>query len=672
MIPLKIITDNIQQIYPYNKKTNASQNIEKKNNKTEENKIPLTGRQTSIHFFIDDSLSKLRELIKTPKPYIVSRPIRKEMKYMKIVKNEALKNFHMSSIKASSAKVTKNNFYKNEIKSDPFSAVIKNKLKNKNRKLKLDLDNIFSKDKKINNTNKSQQNYNNKINISKKFTSNISNIKTNYSSLPTEGHSKGNFDIKYIYNYNDKKNNKYDESDVLGYKNYFSKNPSYTENGVIKSFIDNVNNLRKDYYKNYCLKLNEFKTNILYENKLSQIQLNKRNNEITNYYLNQYYDGFNIYWYRLNKEIKKESENIERLEYTIKEIKMQINKLSNRIQKRLIKIIDIVIMRKFFEEMKKFSSFELGTPSYKLLEIKEEIIKKVKNYEMQTNYIRYILNDKDLGIYSFIENNKDIFYNKDLKNIIISQINEMKEIPTILNLNIKNLLMEKHYIEKEQESLNNILSDLIKESKENNYYERKLQIEYKYCIKKLSQIKTNNEYLDYKLEKLKAQSPNDNYGSLNKNIRNKILQIIKTLNKGKYITEKENTHLHEIFLKSKTKYFVECMFIIEKKINLLNEFKEEVINKNEEFLEIYTDTCNIEEAKRRRTKDLRERAIKRKNLIDKINKKRYPQENKKDFYYINRTIYLKNKEKIEKEKMKEKNKEKNDIYPAFKSIMKII
>ena len=232
MNPLKIITDNIQQIYPYNKKSNASQNIEKKNNKTEENKISLTGRQKSIHFFIDDSLSKLRELIKTPKPYIISRPIRKEMKYMKIVKNEALKNFHMSSIKASSAKVTKNNFYKNEIKSDPFSAVIKNKVKNKNKKLKLDLDNIFSKDKKIHNSNKSQQNYNNKINLSKKFASNISNIKTNYSSLPTEGHLKENLDIKYIYNYSDKKNNKYDESDVLGYKNYFSKNPSYTDNGV--------------------------------------------------------------------------------------------------------------------------------------------------------------------------------------------------------------------------------------------------------------------------------------------------------------------------------------------------------------------------------------------------------------------------------------------------------
>ena len=672
MNSLKILTDNNQQIYPYNKKTTTNQNIKKNNNKTEENKIPLSGRHKSIHLFIDDSLSKLRDFIKTPKPYVISKSIRKQMKYMKIVKNKDLKNFHMSSIKASSARVTKNNFYKSQIKSDPFSAVIKNKIKNKNTKLELHLENFFSKDKKFHNPNKTQQNFNNKLNISKKLSSNISNIKTNYSSLPTEGYSNGNFDIKYIYGYNTKNNKMYEESDFFGYKNSSVKDPYFTENGIITSFMDNVNNLRKYHYKNYCLKLKEFKANILFENKLSQIQLNKRNNEITKYYLDKYDDGFSIYWYRLNKEIKKESENIERLEYTIKEIKMQINKLSNRIQKRLIKIIDIVTMRKYFEEIKIFSRFELGTPYYKLLECKEEIIKKMKNYEEQTNYIRYMLNDKDLGIYSFIQNNKEIFNIKDLQNIIISQINEVKEVPTILNLNIKNLLMEKHYLEKELESLNNVLLDLIKESRENNYYEKKNLVEYNYCLKRLAQIKTNNEYLEYKIEKMKNQSHNNNYGNLDKNIRSKILQIIKTLKKNKFITEKENERLHEIFWRNKTKYFLECMLIIERKINLLKKFKEEVINKNEEFLIIYKEICNSEKAKRMRIKEQKEKDIKKQNLIDKLNKTRYSKENKKDFYYLNRTIYLKNKEKMEKKKIGEKKEEQNDIYPAFKSIMKII
>ena len=163
--------------------------------------------------------------------------------------------------------------------------------------------------------------------------------------------------------------------------------------------------------------MNEFKANILYENKLSQIQLNQKNHNLTKYYLDKYTNGFNIYWYKLNKELKKESENIDVLEYEVKEIKMQINKLSNKIQKVLIKINDVVIMRKFLEEIKTFCSFKLGTPYYKLLECKEEIMKKVRDFEKQTNYIRYILNDKDVGVYSFIENNKDIFNNKDIKNI---------------------------------------------------------------------------------------------------------------------------------------------------------------------------------------------------------------------------------------------------------------
>ena len=180
-----------------------------------------------------------------------------------------------------------------------------------------------------------------------------------------------------------------------------------------------VDNLRKNAYKNYYLKLNEFQTNILYENKLSQIQLNNRNHNITKYYLDKYNNGFNIYWYKLNQELKEETENIDNLQYKLKEIKMEISKLSNKIQKKLIKIIDIVIIRKYFEELKYFSSFKVGTPYYRLLECKNEIMKTVKDYEQKTNYIRYILNDKDLGIYSFIENNKEIFNNKDIKNIII-------------------------------------------------------------------------------------------------------------------------------------------------------------------------------------------------------------------------------------------------------------
>ena len=668
MNSLKNITDNIPQIYPYNKKTNNSKNIDVNNNKTEENRMALTQRQKSPHFFIDDSLSKLIEFIKTPKPYIISKSIRQKLKYMKMKSNKIFKNFHMSSIKASSARVTENKFTNKQLNNERLSVKIKSE--NKKKKLQLKGDYFFSNSQYNPKINRSQQK-SNKINISKKILSNISNLKTDHSSIPTEDFSKGSFNMKYIQNYNYKKE-LYDESDSLGYKNFYVKEPFYTENGILKNFIDNVHDLRKGAYKNYYLKLNEFKTNILYENKLSQIQLNQKIHNLTKYYLDKFSNGFNIYWYKLNKELKKETENIDILEYKVKEIKMEINKLSNKIQKVLIKITDIVIMRYFLKEIKNFCAFKLGTPYYILKECKEEIMTKVRDFEKQTNYIRYILNDKDIGIYSFIENNKDIFNNKDIKNIIISQINEVKEVPLILNFNIKSLLMEEHYLEKDIDALKYKLLDLLKGEKENQYYEKILFNECIYCVKRLSQIKTENESLIYKSQKLKKQDKSNTYGHLNKNLRTKILQIIKFLNKSKYITEEENNNLHEIFLRNKTKYFVECMYVIEKKINLLLKFKEEVINSNEELKQLYKYSCKIEEARRKKMREINEKYIKEQNIINRINKARYIKETKKDFFYINRIIYLKNKEKMETKAKREKNEEKNNINPSFKEIMKII
>ena len=118
------------------------------------------------------------------------------------------------------------------------------------------------------------------------------------------------------------------------------------------------------------------------------------------------------------------------------------------------------------------------------------------------------------------------------------------------------------------------------------------------------------------------------------------------------------------------------MYVIEKKVNLLNKFKEEVINKNEELSQIYKYSCRIEEAKRKKLKEIKEKMIKEQNVIDRLNKTKYINDTKKDFFKVNRIIYLKSQEKIkkekEKEKEKEKNNKKNEIYPTFKTLMKII
>ena len=165
MKPLKIITENNPQIYSNKKNINISDNFDKNNIKLEDNKTALTQRETSTHFFINDSFSRLREYIKTPKPYIISKSIRKKMKYIKMSNKKALEQFYISSIKSTSAKVTHNNFWKNNKKNEPLSDRIK--YISKKKKLKLNFDDIFMNRKKNFILNKSQQNHI-KINLSKK------------------------------------------------------------------------------------------------------------------------------------------------------------------------------------------------------------------------------------------------------------------------------------------------------------------------------------------------------------------------------------------------------------------------------------------------------------------------------------------------------------------------
>ena len=162
---LNYLTTNYPEIYPYNKKSNNSHYSEKPINKIKENKIPLTQRQKSIHLFIDDSLSRLREYIKTPKPYVISKPIRIKMKYIKMKKRKDLEKFYKSSIKSASVRVTDNNFGKKFLKNDPLSDRIKTKKNNK--KLSINLEDNFNHYKTVYKFKKIQQN-NFKSDLSKK------------------------------------------------------------------------------------------------------------------------------------------------------------------------------------------------------------------------------------------------------------------------------------------------------------------------------------------------------------------------------------------------------------------------------------------------------------------------------------------------------------------------
>ena len=669
-------TDNNKKINSYKKRLKSEENVKNYNNKNNQFILPISlkkNRDVKNESLKNDSLATLRKFIKSPKPYLVTSSIRKKIKVNKEAQNDALDNFYCSSIKTYSARHHKNKGLINYLKDNKnsYSTISKNKIlklididdniKNRtNYKTKfnninnIDIDKVY---KTLNINNNSKENF------SKKTHSIFSNSRIDYSSMPTAALTTRNFYKKPKYFINN--NNLY--GDYLGLNNSNLKEPTYAKKGILKSFMNEIDNIRKDNYKNYYLKLYEFKKNILNENIECQIQLDERTKTIANYYLNKYNDSYNIYWYKLKKNINKEYDINDNLKYEIKNLKLDINKLTIKIQKLLIKLSIFDEIREFLFELKKFSLYPYGTPYKQLMEVKNILMEKIKNNEKQTNLNIYLLNKKDIGLDLFINKYKSISDNDNRQKNILNAINDFADVPDKIDSNIKNLLWNQNILEREIDSLNLTLYDILEDLKNEKIYEKKILTQYNNLIKIVSNLKTENDNLNYKVEMMKEKIKNDKYGKLNKNIIVKILTIFNYFNKNGYITKKDNLILNKLFPNDMIKYLMICLTIIEKNIIILLKFKKEVINNDPILKKSFELNSKVEATKRKQIKEKNERYIKIKNTIIKLNKVKYYNE-QKDFYYLNRREHINKCKRISKEKQKEINNKKTPIEIILDSI----
>ena len=460
-------TDTNKKIYSYKNKLKSEEYNKNNIIKNKQFVLPLSlkgNNEISDESLKNDSLATLRKLIKSPRPYIVTSSIRKKIKFIKMTENSIWDNFHSSTVKAYSVRHQKNDLLKNY--DNCYSIKSKNKIlklninNNSTNKIKnnMDMDNAY----KTLNFQNMKKNYS-----SKKSRSIFSNSKTDYSSLPTAALTARNFYKKPKYLSG---NDNYYE-DILGYNNANIKEPTYAKKGVLSSFMNEVNNIRKDNYKNYYLKLYEFKKNILYENILCQITLDERTKSLANYYLNKYNDGFNIYWYKIKKNINKEYDINDNLKYEIKNLKLEINKLTIKIQKLLIKLSIYDEIRDFLFELKEFSSYPFGTPYNQLMELKNKLMKKIKQNEEQTNLNIYLLNKKEVGLDLFINKYKSLSDNDDRHNKITKAIDDFIDVPDTIDSNIKNLLWKPNMLERDIDSLKVVLCEVLEDLKNENIYE---------------------------------------------------------------------------------------------------------------------------------------------------------------------------------------------------------
>ena len=668
-------TEKNRKIYPYNNKLKLREQSNKSLNKKVQKNIKPLNLDIKINnneindSLKNDSLSTLRKYIPSSKPYIVTSSIRNKIKYIKMIENGVLDNFYSSTIKASSARYQKNELLNKYFKDNSYSFTVNNKpLKFKNERninkkyIEKEYQTLYNISHNKNQRKRNLSNQKKIINFSK-----FSDGKTDYSSLPTAALTTRNFYKKSKYlkfnldnnnNNNNNNNNYYDDS--LGYKNANMKEPTYAKKGTIRSFMNEISNIRKDNYKNYYLKLHEFKKNILNENILCQIQLDERTKKLANYYLNKYNDGYNIYWYKLKKKINKEYDINDNLKYQIKNLKIEISKLTLKIQKLLIKLNIFIEIKDFLFELKEVSSYPCGTPYNQLMELKNKLMEKIENNEEQTNLNIYLLNNKEIGIDLFINKYKNSLCNKNENIAILSTNNEFIDIPNKLDSNIKNLLWTKNILGKEIDSLKITLYEILENSKNEQIYENTILNRYNNYIKIVSHLKTENDNLNYKIEQMKKKTKNDKNGKLDKNVGIKIMKIFNNFMKYQYITDDDNFNLNKNFAHDTIKYLLVCLTIIEKNIINLLKFKNEVIYKDPLLKKKYELNSKYEAVCRTKKKEQNERYMKIRNTIDKLNKIKYLNE-KKDYYKLNRAMYIKKTKKISKEKEKNNNEQKTPI-----------
>ena len=657
----------IRKIYSYNHRKKISQEINKIINKKEKtllqkefpNKTSTIGNNNT---FEDESISTLRKYIKSLKPFLVSKSIRKKLNDLKTIQKEDLNNFYSSNVKTSSARLQRKLLFKNKKKNYNSLDISKNKniiIENKNDTSEIGYKTYY-------NNNKINKIYRNR-NLSENQKFNFSSLnskndyKSNYSTLPTAAFTSRNFYKKPNYfDFDDK----HDYTDTLGYKNSNVKEPTYSNIGTIRSFMKEVGNHRKDNYINYFLKLSELKNNLYFDNYLSQIDIDKNTKNFAKYLLDLYTQSFNVYWIQLKKRINKEYDINDSLRYQIKNLKIQINKLTNKIQKKLIKLNIFVEIRDFLLELKQFSSYPFGT-SYKILsEVKNQLMEKIKNNEIQTNLNIYLLNNKDIGIDLFINkyrnssltNSNNINGNKN----IFRNINEFIQVPEKLDDNIKNLLWKQNILERDIDILKTELTETFEDSKNEQIYQDKIIYQYDKLMKSIIHLKTENEKLQYKVNIVKKSNKSDQYGQLKEDIIFKIIDIYNNLKNNNYVSNEDNYRISKIFYFDTVKYLMGCLSITEKNIIKLLKFKKEVINPNPILKKKYELNCKIDTLIRRKNKEKLDELAKKKKIIEKLSKNKYINE-KTDYYYLNRAKSLNKNRRISKEKEKTKNKMKTSI-----------
>ena len=636
--------------------------------------------------------SRKKHIIKNP--YKIGIPIRSNIKKIKKSRLLSLNNFYKKTLKnnllikdilANDSTNYKMNTSKEELKKTPMrNSVLKstinisalNQTKNMNTE-------GTSSTKELTNPNASNNSRVNKYNKYKIFSYKHNINKTN----------------SFRNNY---RNNKIDEFRTY---RFISLNEGRRNLPNIKTgmdFIYEIKNIFKEKYISLCLKEKETEIKACKENNDENYIIDMKKKKENRKLLEIFIKEFNTYFKRLKIQLIKDKDYIRVLKWHILSYKSDVNRLNIRKDKLLAKLNKYIKMKHFLIKMRNYSLDKKDDDSWmfknsnrsaimnynggndlikenrriKETEESDESFPKIKKFQRRGS-----VNLQDYGklneIMTKITPDKNKQTNrKELRTNSLREKNpligsQIREISTILNNHIANLLIYQNELRIDLEPLKEEFKETYNSLKKSEERQNELlKLQFLILPEKKRILKDRNEFLKNTLMNINNNLYNSTkYNKANDLIHEKLNKIYNLLLENKIINYIPMKNSIQDNVMERILYFLKH---IEKGVVTLDK-KKEILKKD--YPELYMDVLNkikeqtkvatLKKQRQMRLKFLKQKA---KKIVDKMEKSLILNK-RQDFYQFG---YKKHKKKIKPQVVdpyeelrysddNEENKEKENI-----------
>ena len=649
-------------------------NIDKKNFFTESKKEENSSQSflNSLRYMttFEESSNESRRLHIIKNPYKVGVPIRSNIKRIKKSRLLSLNNYYRKTLKnnlllkdilANESTNYKINISKEESKKTPMrNSVLKstinisalNQTKNMNTE-------GTSSTKELTNANGSNTSRVNKYNKYKIFSYKHNINKTNSYQNQNRNNNKDGFRAYRFISLNEG-----------------SRNLPNIKTGI--DFIYEVKNISKEKYINQCLKEKETKIKAYKENNDENYQIDMKKKLENKNLLEIFSKEYNTYFKRLKAQMIKEGDYIRVLKWHIISYKTEVNRLNIRKDKLLAKLNKYIKMKHFLIRMRNYSLDKRDDDSWMFKRSSKNVImnysfgndlikenRRIKETEEHDESLprrkrwqrRGSVNFQDVGKLNEIvtkiipEKNKQTkrkaFRTNSLreKNPLIGS--QVREIATILNNHIANLLIYQNELRIDLEPLKEEFKEAYNSLKKSEQRQNELlKLQFLILPEKKRILKDRNEFLTNTLVNINNNLYNSTkYNKANDLIHEKLNKIYNLLLDNKIINYIPMKTSIQDNIVERILYFLKH---IEKGIVTLGKQKE-ILKKD--YPELYVDVLNqikeqtkVQTLKKQRQMRLKFLKQKAKKIVDKMEKSLILNK-KQDFYQYG---YKRHKKKIKR------------------------